>query len=63
MVLITKASVMSLVAFLLVFIGGAVFFYDSEPGMAAVIIAAFLALSVVQVVGAEREQRDRNHKT
>ena len=62
MVLITKASVMSLVAFLLVLVGGGVFLYDSEPGMLVVILAAFLALSVVQVVGAEREQRDRNHK-
>jgi hypothetical protein len=53
---------MSLVAFLLVFIGGAVFFYDSEPAMAAVIIAAFLALSFVQVTVADRERRDRNHK-
>jgi hypothetical protein len=62
MVLITKASVMSLLAFLLVFVGGAVFFYDSEPGMQAVIVAAFLVLSVVQVIGAEWERRDRNHK-
>jgi len=53
---------MSLVAFLLVLVGGGVFLYDSEPGMLVVILAAFLALSVVQVVGAEREQRDRNHK-
>jgi hypothetical protein len=40
MVLITKASVMSLLAFLLVFVGGAVFFYDSEPGMQAVTFAS-----------------------
>lgn len=57
-----KAPLMSLLAFLLVFVGGAVFFYDSEPGMVAVIVAAFLALSFVQVTVADRERRDRNHK-
>ena len=62
MVLITKADVMSLVAFLLVLLGGGIPLYDSEPGMLAVIIAAFLALSFVHVTVADRERRDRNHK-
>lgn len=62
MVLITKADVMSLVAFLLVFIGGGIFLYDSEPGMQAVTFASFVVLSVVHVVVADRERHGRNDK-
>jgi hypothetical protein len=57
-----KASVMSLLAFMLVLVGGGVFLYDSELGMQAVTFAAFLALSVVHVIVTNRERRGRNHK-
>lgn len=62
MALITKGFVVSMLVFVFIFVGGAVFLYDSEAAMQAVIIAAILISSVVEVIFTERERRGRNRK-